>query len=86
MGERIVGRYHLLTGTICFASQRPCAERTQTITMILYCRRTAAEVTANVLSIKTILMTVIGNEYKDLKALTKTKKKREMIHQEANMS
>lgn len=28
-------------------------------------------------------MTVIGNEYKDLKALTK--KKKEMIHQEANI-
>lgn len=50
--------------------------------MILHYKRTAAEVTANVLSIKTILMTVIGNEYKDLKALTKKK----MIHQEANIS
>lgn len=29
-------------------------------------------------------MTVLGNEYKDLKALTKGKKK-EMIHQEINI-
>lgn len=45
--------------------------------MILYHRRTAAKVTANVFSIKTILMTVIGNESKDMKALTKKKKEEE---------
>lgn len=39
-------------------------------TRILYCRRTAAEVTGNAFSIKTISMTVHGNEYKDMKALT----------------
>lgn len=74
--------------TTYFPLQRPCTEQTQTITMILYCRRTAAKVTVIVFSIKTILMTVIGNEYKNMKALTKKKKKseeKEMIYQEANI-
>lgn len=58
----------------CFLPTAVTLHQMNVTTRIVYCRRTAAELTGNVFSIKTISMTVNGNEYKDMKVLTNLKK------------
>lgn len=74
MGNKILQQweYHLLTEIIYFALQRPCIEWTQ-LPRFYAVEKQLLKLQRMFFSIKTISMTVIGNEYKDVKVLKKKK-------------